>query len=92
MPCSGCGPRPRARSASAEPDRAFGAIVRWLAQPCAVIGRPGDRHAALVRQLLRPLGTAGNLGSDAHLAALAIEYGAELNSCHSDVSRSTSAG
>jgi hypothetical protein len=39
-----------------------------------------------------PSGTAGNLGSDAHLAALAIEYGAELNSCHSDVSRSTSAG
>jgi hypothetical protein len=69
------------------PDRAFDVIERWLAQPCAVIVHPGDRHATLVRQLLRPLGTAGNLVSDAHLAALAIEHGAELNSCDSDFSR-----
>jgi toxin-antitoxin system PIN domain toxin len=69
------------------PDRAFDAIDRWLAQPCALLVHPGDRHATLVRQLLRPLGTAGNLVSDAHLAALAIEHGAELNSCDSDFSR-----
>jgi hypothetical protein len=69
------------------PDRAFDVIERWLAQPCAVIVHPGDRHATLVRQLLRPLGTAANLVSDAHLAALAIEHGAELNSCDSDFSR-----
>jgi predicted nucleic acid-binding protein len=30
---------------------------------------------------------AGNLVNDAHLAALAIEHGAELNSCDSDFSR-----
>jgi predicted nucleic acid-binding protein len=60
---------------------------RWLAQPCAVIVHPGDRHAAMVRQLLSPLGTAGNLVNDAHLAALAIEHGAELDSCDSDFSR-----
>ncbi len=29
-------------------------------------------------ELLAPLGTAGNLTSDAHLAALAIEHGAEI--------------
>ena len=68
-------------------ERAFDVVDRWLAQPCAVVVHPGDRHAALVRQLLRPLGTAGNLVSDAHLAALAIEHGAELNSCDSDFSR-----
>ena len=62
-------------------------VDHWLAQPCAVIVHPGDRHAALMRQLLRPLGTAANLVSDAHLAALAIEHGAELNSCDSDFSR-----
>jgi predicted nucleic acid-binding protein len=33
------------------------------------------------------LGTGGNLTSDAHLAALAIENGAELCSCDSDFSR-----
>ncbi len=68
-------------------DRAFDVVDRWLAQPCAVIVHPGDRHAALLRELLSPLGTAANLVSDAHLAALAIEHGAELNSCDSDFSR-----
>lgn len=69
------------------PDRAFDVIDRWLAQPCAVIVHPGGRHVALIRQLLDPLGTAANLVTDAHLAALAIEHGAELNSCDSDFSR-----
>ncbi len=69
------------------PERAFDVVDHWLAQPCAVMVHPGDRHAALMRQLLRPLGTAANLVSDAHLAALAIEHGAELNSCDSDFSR-----
>ena len=34
-----------------------------------------------------PLGTAGNLTSDAHLAALALEFGAELCSCDADFAR-----
>jgi hypothetical protein len=68
-------------------DRAFDVVDCWLAQPCAVIVHPGGRHAALMRQLLSPLGTAANLVSDAHLAALAIEHGAELNSCDNDFSR-----
>jgi toxin-antitoxin system PIN domain toxin len=69
------------------PDRAFDVLGRWLGQPCVVIVHPGDRHPAVVRQLLRPLGTAGNLVNDAHLAALAVEHGAELNSCDTDFSR-----
>jgi toxin-antitoxin system PIN domain toxin len=67
--------------------RAFDVVGRWLAQPCAVVVHAGDRHAMLLRQLLEPFGTAGNLVNDAHLAALAIEHGAELNSCDSDFSR-----
>jgi toxin-antitoxin system PIN domain toxin len=69
------------------PDRAFDVLDRWLGQPCVVIVHPGDRHPAVVRQLLQPLGTAGNLVNDAHLAALAVEHGAELNSCDADFSR-----
>jgi toxin-antitoxin system PIN domain toxin len=69
------------------PDRAFDVVDRWLRQPCVVVVHPGDRHPAALRQLLGPLGTAGNLVNDAHLAALAIEHGAELNSCDSDFSR-----
>ncbi|MEO6120924.1 MAG: type II toxin-antitoxin system VapC family toxin [Acidimicrobiales bacterium] len=59
----------------------------WLARPCVTVVHPTDRHAALLRDLLGPLGTAGNLTSDAHLAALAIEHGATLYSCDSDFSR-----
>jgi len=68
-------------------DGAFDILHRWLAQPCVVIVQPGDRHPSLLRQLLRPLGTAGNLVNDAHLAALAIEHGAELCSCDNDFAR-----
>jgi predicted nucleic acid-binding protein len=41
----------------------------------------------VVRELLKPLGTAANLVNDAHLAALAIEHNAELNSCDGDFAR-----
>ena len=67
--------------------RAFDVVSQWLSQPCAVVVHPGDRHAAVMRELLSPLGTAGNLVNDAHLAALAIEHGAELSSCDTDFSR-----
>jgi uncharacterized protein len=68
-------------------DAAIGLVESWLAQPCVTVVNPTERHAALLRQLLLPLGTAGNLTSDAHLAALAIEHGALLCSCDSDFSR-----
>jgi toxin-antitoxin system PIN domain toxin len=59
----------------------------WLDQPCVTVIHPTDRHAAVLRELLLPLGTAGNLTNDAHLAALAIEHGATLCSCDTDFSR-----
>src|SRR5712692_4478204 len=56
-----------------------GARVRnWLDHPRVRIVSPGERHAEILFRLLTELGTAGNLTSDAHLAALAIEYQAEL--------------
>ena len=68
-------------------DVAFGQIDTWLAQPMSVVVHPGPRHARILRDLLLPLGTGGNLTSDAHLAALAIEHGAELCSADSDFAR-----
>jgi toxin-antitoxin system PIN domain toxin len=68
-------------------DTAVGFVESWLAQPCAEVIAPTERHATLLRELLLPLGTAGNLTSDAHLAALAIEHGATLCSCDNDFSR-----
>ncbi len=66
---------------------ALTAIGSWLAQPCAEIVHPGERHAAVLRELLSPLGSAGNLTSDAHLAAIALEHGADLCSCDGDYGR-----
>jgi uncharacterized protein len=68
-------------------DEAFDLVEGWLAQPGTTIVHPTDRHAAVLRELIAPLGTAGNLVSDAHLAALAIEHGAELCSSDADFSR-----
>jgi predicted nucleic acid-binding protein len=48
---------------------------------------PGERHAEILFDLLLDLGIAGNLTSDAHLAALAIEYQAELVSTDTDFAR-----
>lgn len=68
-------------------ERAFRLVESWLDQPCAVILHPTGRHLAVLEGLLRPLGAAGNLTSDAHLAAIAIEHGADLCSCDADFAR-----
>jgi toxin-antitoxin system PIN domain toxin len=64
-------------------------VQSWLDQPCVTVIHPTERHAAVLRELLDPLGTAGNLTTDAHLAALAIEHGAELCSSDTDFARFT---
>jgi toxin-antitoxin system PIN domain toxin len=68
-------------------DEAFGYVGEWLDRPVASTLAPGPHHFTLMRELLQPLGTAGNLTSDAHLAALAIENGAELCSSDTDFGR-----
>ncbi len=68
-------------------DEALDVVDGWLAQPNVTVVHPGRRHAAVLRELLSDLGTAGNLVTDAHLAALAIEHGAELCSSDADFSR-----
>jgi uncharacterized protein len=68
-------------------DTAFDLVASWLDQAPATIVHPGPRHLSVVRELLRALGTGGNLTSDAHLAALALEHGAELCSSDTDFAR-----
>ncbi|HXP84940.1 MAG TPA: type II toxin-antitoxin system VapC family toxin [Bryobacteraceae bacterium] len=64
------------------------AIVRgWLAQPAVRVVVPGERHADILFGLLDELGVAGNLTTDAHLAALAIEYRAEIATADTDFGR-----
>jgi toxin-antitoxin system PIN domain toxin len=70
-----------------QPDQAFGVVESWLDQPASVVVEPTIRHLAVLRGLIEPLGTAANLVNDAHLAALAVEHGAEIVSFDSDFGR-----
>ena len=69
------------------PGAACAHVRAWLAQPYVGIVHPGDRHAELLFGLLEAVGTAGNLTTDAHLAALALEHQAELHSTDADFAR-----
>jgi len=68
-------------------DDAFLVLGQWLGHPRALVTHPGERHAEILGQLLRSAGTAGNLTTDAHLAALAIEHGATVLSFDRDFAR-----
>ena len=70
-----------------EPSQAFALVDEWLEQPPSVIVQPSDGHRAILRELIEPLGTGGNLTTDAHLAALAIERNAVLCSTDGDFRR-----
>jgi len=61
-------------------DAAIRHVETWLAQPQVMIVYPGEQHASVTFSLLRHLGSAGNLTTDAHIAALAIELHAEVHS------------
>lgn len=78
---------PRVFDEPFELTEAFDMLESWLVQPCSTIVHPTERHVVVLRELLEPLGTAGNLTTDAHLAALSIEHGTELCSSDSDFSR-----
>jgi toxin-antitoxin system PIN domain toxin len=69
------------------PEIAIEIIEEWLHHPTVKVIVAGERHWDILKELLAPLGTAANLTSDAHLAALAIEYGARLYSTDNDFSR-----
>lgn len=81
------GTNPRVFESPLRVEEALDVVESWLAAPCATVLHPGPRHVVLLRQLLEPLGTGGNLTTDAHLAALALEHDAELCSADADFSR-----
>jgi toxin-antitoxin system PIN domain toxin len=78
---------PRILSRPLPPSRAMGIVDGWLALPVVLPLAPRRDHWRLVRELLTGTGTAGNLTTDAHLAALAIENGCELCSADADFQR-----
>jgi toxin-antitoxin system PIN domain toxin len=68
-------------------EEAFEYIEAWLARPSVTLLHPGPKHFSILRELLMAVGKGGNLTSDAHLAALAIEHGAKLCSSDYDFAR-----
>lgn len=68
-------------------DEAFDRVDAWLAAPNAVVVQPGPAHGGLLRRLLQATGSGGNLVSDAHLAALAIEHRCPVASFDRDFGR-----
>lgn len=68
-------------------DEALTRVESWLARPNIRIIQPTHRHAELLAGFLRAAGTAGNLTTDAHLAALAVEHGCTLYSTDADFGR-----
>ena len=62
-------------------------IRSWLVRPQTILVHPGPRHADILFNLLKVVGGGGNLTTDAHLAALAIEHQAELHSTDTDMAR-----
>jgi hypothetical protein len=70
------------------PVREAMATVRgWTTQRTSVIVEATPRHLELVSGLLLTAGTGGNLVSDAHLAALALEHDATLITYDMDFAR-----
>jgi toxin-antitoxin system PIN domain toxin len=66
---------------------AWGQVMSWLSAEPAWTPAPTERHASVLAELLGFPGVHGNLVSDAHLAALAIERGLTLCSTDGDFAR-----
>ncbi len=69
------------------PAQAIARVDAWLNHPNTELVLEGPNHWLILQQLILDAGTAGNLTTDAHLAALAISRGATLVSCDNDFRR-----
>ncbi|WP_120005093.1 TA system VapC family ribonuclease toxin [Nesterenkonia muleiensis] len=78
---------PRVTARPLAPAEAWGHITDWLDAHQAWLPTPGARHRDILGQLLLDGNLHGNLVTDAHLAALAIEHGTGICSFDSDFAR-----
>lgn len=62
-------------------------VDQWMEQPNVKFLGPGDEHWILLRRMLIEGQARGPLGSDAQLAALALEHGGVLYSTDRDFAR-----
>ncbi|MCY3647040.1 MAG: type II toxin-antitoxin system VapC family toxin [Chloroflexi bacterium] len=71
----------------APPELALETVEEWFRLPHVSQLNPGPEHLTLLRRALAAAGVGGNLVNDAHVAALAMEYQAEVHSNDADFSR-----
>lgn len=62
-------------------------VQSWFNQPCVRMIQPTEQHWDIFQRMLHDGNATANLVSDAHLAALAVEYNCELCSTDSDFAR-----
>jgi toxin-antitoxin system PIN domain toxin len=62
-------------------------VSTWLAQPSVGLLEPTERHWAILEPLLAVAQARGDLVTDAHLAALALEHGASVCTTDRDFAR-----
>jgi predicted nucleic acid-binding protein len=61
-------------------------LPTWI-PGCSSRASPGEQHWPILRRLLEATATAGNLTSDAHIPAMALERGASVCSTDHDFAR-----
>ena len=66
------------------PRQAIVHVQEWLDYEHISTIHPGARHLALLQRNLDAIGAGGNRVPDAHIAALAMEHGAEVHSNDAD--------
>ncbi len=78
---------PNAYRNAVTPSDAFDFVNDWFDSPNVSPINPGTRHFELFRRNLEIAGVGGNLVTDAHIAALAMEYQAEVHTNDRDFER-----
>ena len=77
----------RAFLQSMTPAEAAGHVRSWLEEPPVQVLDPGPDHIRRTLKLLEDLGAAGNLVSDAQMAAVAMDHEAVLHTADADFVR-----
>ena len=78
---------PRVRVRPIDPTEAVDYVRGWFRLPHVTPVNPGVDHLGHFRRNLAAAGVGANLVTDAHVAALAMEYQAEVHSNDTDFSR-----
>ncbi len=69
------------------PSQALDFVDAWFMHSHVVTLNPSSRHLMILRRNLEAVGIGGNLVTDAHIAAVALEHHAEVHTNDRDFSR-----